>query len=501
MDSTAEEEVDNRRRFLMKRWHKATSSFQNEPDSAQDREMSWEEFDPVTQECLWLVVQNATGMLSGKDHCVCEVVLPDSSFPAKRVGALEDETLHLNNRVEDEMQMIQEQDIRLDSYLEKLINLTKRVERLEKMRPEGLVEINFDVLKQEIKDMEIFILALRSKLNGSNAHVEILYTEVKNISKTVGELETLDKNNVLKAHRDMEDLKKRLVDCEKNIKMKAPVTVPLGSCQHNGLARISKPNLLQLNWKGSGFKSGAWGKDAAWNTTKKSLYWVAPLNTDGRILESIRIYPTLYDLQLYRNAMDLPLSVLSKNKWNHTFAGQGSGVVVYNNNLYYNCYNTHDMCRVSLSNGVYQRKTLPKAVFNNRYSYSGVTYQDIDFASDEKGLWVLYSTEESAGNLVVGKVNVATLSVDHSWTTTQYKPGVTNAFMICGVLYATRSVNQKMEEIFYMFDTKTGKEGRISFMIEKMTEKVQSISYNSNERKLYIFNDGYLVHYDVAMKP
>lgn len=52
------------------------------------------------------MAQNATGKLAGKDHCVCEVLLPDSSFPAKRVGALEDETIRLSNRVEDEMQKV-----------------------------------------------------------------------------------------------------------------------------------------------------------------------------------------------------------------------------------------------------------------------------------------------------------------------------------------------------------------------------------------------------------
>ncbi|XP_072286054.1 olfactomedin [Pyxicephalus adspersus] len=447
------------------------------------------------------VAQNATGILVGKDHCVCEVLLPDSSFPAKRVGALEDETVRLSNRVEDEMQKLEEQDIRLDTYFERIINLTKRVEHLEKLRPEGLIEINFDLLKKEIKELEMYVTAMRAKPNANSAQVESLYKEVKNISKTVGQLETLDKNNVLKAKREMESLKKRLVDCEKNNKPKAPVTVPLGSCQHQGLARVSKPNLLQLNWKGSAYKSGAWGKDAAWNTTKKSLYWVAPLNTDGRVLESLRIYPSLFDLQMYRNAMDLPLSVLIKNKWNHTFAGQGGGMVVHNNNLYYNCYNSRDLCRVSLTSGVYQRKPLSSASFNNHFSYSGTMFQDIDFASDEKGLWVLYTTDESVGNIVVGKVNVATFTVDKSWTTTQYKPGASNAFMICGVLYVTRSLGPKMEEIFYMFDTKTGKEGRLSIMMEKMAEKVHSLSYNSNERKLYMYSEGYLIHYDVALKP
>ncbi|KAM3911995.1 olfactomedin-like [Leptodactylus fuscus] len=447
------------------------------------------------------VSQNFTGKVSGGDHCVCQILLPDSSFPAKRVGALEEETQRLTNRVEDEMQKIQEQDIRLDAYVEKLINLTKRLEKLEKMRPEGLAEINFEVLKKEIKEMEETISQLRGKVGGNNAHVESLYIEVKNISKTVGELESLDKNNVLRARREMENLKKRLIDCEKTIKMKPTGAVPLGSCQHNGISSISKPNLLNLNWKGSSYKSGAWGKDAAWNTTKKSLYWVAPLNPNGQLLESIRIYPSLNDILLYKNSIDLPLSVLIKNKWNHTLAGQGAGGIVYNNYFYYNCHNSPDICRVSLTNGVYQRKPLPNAAFNNRFSYSGVTFQDIDFSADEKGLWVVYSTEESGGKIILGKVNVATMTVDKAWATTQLKTEVTNSFMMCGVLYVTRSVSKTTEEIFYMFDTKTGKGGQVSFMMEKMLEKVQSLSYNSNERKLYLYNDGYMVHYDVIPKP
>ncbi|XP_077148605.1 olfactomedin-like isoform X1 [Ranitomeya variabilis] len=453
--------------------------------------------------CLLLpqVTQNFTGKVNGGDRCVCEVNLPDNTFPAKRVAALEDETMRLTNRVEDEMQKIQEQDIRLDNYIEKLINLTKKFEWLEKLRPEGLIEINFEELKKEIKEMEIVIMKIRGKVNGSNAHVEGLYTEVKNISKTVGQLESFDKNNVLRAQREMENLKKRLADCEKNLKLKATPMVPLGSCQHRGLSSVSKPNLLQLNWKGVGFKAGGWGKDAAWNTTKKSMYWVGALNPDGRILESIRVYNSLNDIQMYKNSIDLPLSVLIKNKWNHTLAGQGAGSIVYNNNLYYNCYNSRDVCRVSLSSGVYQRKPLPNAAFNSQYSYAGVSYQDIDFASDEKGLWVIYATDESAGNIVVGRFNVATMMVDKTWTTTQMKTQVTNAFMMCGVLYTTRFVSKKTEEIFYMFDTKTGKGGQISFMMEKMSDKVQSLSYNANERKLYMYNDGYLVHYDVMVLP
>ncbi|OCT68045.1 hypothetical protein XELAEV_18039341mg [Xenopus laevis] len=445
------------------------------------------------------VTKNASGIITGKDHCVCEIVLPDSTFPAQRVTALEDETQRLGNRVEEEMEKIEEQEIRLESYLDRLINFTWRLERLEKMRPEDLVDINFGLLREDLQEMERLVIELKAKLKGNATHVENLYTEVKNISKIVGLLETMDKNNVLKAQRDMDILKKKLLDCEKNLKaIKTPVTIPLGSCQHRGLARIGKPNIIQ--WKGVGYKSGAWGKDSAWNTTRKLMYWVAPLNVNGRILESVRVYSNLYDMQLNRSAFNIPLARFMKNKWNYTIAGQGSGMIVHNNHLYYNCYNSRDMCRINLSSLVTQRKTLINAVFNNRYSYAGVSFQDIDFGSDERGLWVIYTTEENAGKLVIGKVNVATFNIDNSWPTTQLKSEVSNAFMICGVLYATRFISSKQEEVFYTFDTKTGKEVRVSIIIDKISERVQSLSYNSNDRKLYMFTDGVLVSYDVALK-
>lgn len=55
----------------------------------------------------------------------------------------------------------------------------------------------------------------------------------------------------------------------------------LGSCAHGGLQKVSRPLVVQLNWRGFSYKAGAWGRDSAPNPTS-SLYWVAPLRADGR---------------------------------------------------------------------------------------------------------------------------------------------------------------------------------------------------------------------------
>lgn len=266
--------------------------------------------------------------------------------------------------------------------------------------------------------------------------------------------------------------------------------VCLGSCAHGGVMNISRPAVVQLNWRGFSFKYGAWGRDYSPQNPDKGLYWVAPLNTDGRLLEYYRLYNTLDDLLLYVNAREYRISY-----------GQGSGIVVYKNNMYVNWYNFRNIAKVNLTtNTADVTETLPDAAYNNRFSYANVGWQDIDLAVDENGLWVIYATEASTGNIVISKLNDTTLAVINTWYTKQYKPSVSNAFMVCGVLYATRTLNTRTEEIFYYYDTNTGKEGRLNIIMHKMQETVQSINYHPFDQKLYVYNDGYLLNYDLVFE-
>lgn len=58
----------------------------------------------------------------------------------------------------------------------------------------------------------------------------------------------------------------------------------LGSCAHGGLQRVSRPLVVQLNWRGFSHKAGAWGRDSTPNPDS-SLYWVAPLSSGDRWAE------------------------------------------------------------------------------------------------------------------------------------------------------------------------------------------------------------------------
>ncbi|CAI9544669.1 unnamed protein product, partial [Staurois parvus] len=218
-----------------------------------------------------------------------------------------------------------------------------------------------------------------------------------------------------------------------------------GTREHGEITNVSKPFIVQLNWAGFGSKWGRWGRDSYPGTNQKT-YWGAILRSDARIIDLLR----------YQNYVEKGLIYYD----DYSRTGQGSGMIMYDGSMYYNCYNTRDICKYNTKTyTVESRSTLSDAAFNNRFSYAGADWQDIDFAGDENGLWVIYATEHSNGNMVLSKLNATTLAVQRTWHTNQYKPAVTNAFMVVGILYATRAVNTQTEEIFYMYNTKTGEEG------------------------------------------
>ncbi|NXS06933.1 OLFM4 protein, partial [Neodrepanis coruscans] len=239
-----------------------------------------------------------------------------------------------------------------------------------------------------------------------------------------------------------------------------------GSCIHRGLMNVSQPYVVKLNWRGFSYKY-----DYYPSNPEKEVYWVAPLNTDGRYLEYYRIYDSFDDLLLFKPMYESRITY-----------GEGSGAALYNNHLYYHAYSSRSIVKHNIkTNREVLRKELPGAAISNRFSYAGVAWQDIDFAVDESGLWVIYSTENNVGNIVISKLNETTLDVLNTWQTRQ-------------------PLNTRKEEIFYMYDTSTGQEHRISVIMDKKLDTIQSIDYNPTDQRLYVYNNGYLVSYDMIFQ-
>ncbi|XP_049671819.1 olfactomedin-4 [Accipiter gentilis] len=434
---------------------------------------------------------NVSGSVDDEGTCQCSVYLPDTTFPVQKAEQLEIIAATLSEKFETELSQVREYSKMLDLYQQQILNLTIRVEHMEKSSV-SYTELDFQLLKVEISDLKRLVTQLKSSLVGSSVTVEQIYLEITNLTILVNELESLDKTNILAIRRQIVSLQNQLKECEEGMnKTTVPPYFPPGSCVHRGLLNVSQPYIVKLNWRGFAYKYGSWGRDYSPSNPEKEVYWVAPLNTDGRYLEYYRIYSSFDNLLLFRPMYE------SRIRY-----GEGSGAALYNNYLYYHAYSSRHMVKHDLkTNTMVLRKELPDAVTSNRFSYAGVSWQDIDFAVDESGLWVIYSTENSMGNIVISKLNETTLDVLNTWQTRQYKPSVSNAFMLCGVLYATRPMNTRKEEIFYMYDTSTGQEGSISVIMDKKLDTIQSIDYNPTDQRLYVYNDGYLLRYDVTFQP
>ncbi|KAG9464602.1 hypothetical protein GDO78_019682 [Eleutherodactylus coqui] len=280
--------------------------------------------------------------------------------------------------------------------MERLVNLTKRVEVME-MGGISYTELDFELVKLEIREIEALILQMKTSMNGTNVLIEALYVEIRNLSITVSQLEVYDKNNVLVIRREIAALKKRLENCEKNQTKPMPYPpVDSGTCQHGFITNISKPVIVQLNYYGFSYKSGGWGSDSLAGADQ-NIHWVAPLYSDARTMNYLRIYPNYNDLLIYQHNIDRGIS--SSNY------GQGGGMIMFNRTMYYNCYNSGKLCKYNPQlNTMELSVNLPNAAYNNRFSYSSSTYQDIDMASDEGGLWAIHSTEGNAGNFVISKI-------------------------------------------------------------------------------------------------
>ncbi|NXJ09460.1 OLFM4 protein, partial [Odontophorus gujanensis] len=433
---------------------------------------------------------NVTGTLDDHGSCQCSVYLPDTTFPVQKAEQLQVIATTLMQKFETELSQVREYSKRIELYQQQILNITIRVEHMEQSSI-SYTELDFQLLKVEINDLERLVTQLKSTVVGSNIIIDQLYLEIMNLTILVNELESMDKNNILAIRRQIATLQNQLRECEnsKNITV-VPPSFPPGSCIHRGLLNVSQPYVIKLNWKGFSYRYGSWGRDYSPSKPEKEIYWVAPLETSGRYFEYFRIYGSFDDLLLYKTMYERRLRY-----------GEGSGAALYNNYFYYHVYGSSNIAKYDIhTNNVVLSKALPSAAVGNRFSYAGVSWQDIDFAVDENGLWVIYSTENSMGNIVISKLNETTLDVLNTWQTRQYRPSVSNAFMICGILYATRILSTRKEEIFYMYDTNTGEEGRVSVIMDKNLETIQSLAYSPADQRLYVYNDGYLLRYDVTFQ-
>uniref|UniRef100_A0A3P8NL93 Olfactomedin-like domain-containing protein n=1 Tax=Astatotilapia calliptera TaxID=8154 RepID=A0A3P8NL93_ASTCA len=432
--------------------------------------------------------------------CVCQLNSTMWLFPAQKFKYVLEEVHTCEGSLNNLQEELTFSSQRLPLIQDQFTKFTVRLEPYNYLHSQGLyTELSLHQLGQVLSQLQVDIDVVHSQLN--NSETQKLSKEAEKLHKHVNKMQTIDTVNMKTVKEKLRYLKNKLETCK---------SIPKDfrgqdrHCLKGLITNISDPITAKVSPFGKSCVSGSWGKQAQKESDgQKNSYWVQPLLSSYIWGNTVRLYQTYEDLMASTNHRDFTFA----SSYSHPNAIEGPSAVLYGKALYYNCYRSADVCRYDLETNEVKRVTLPGTGvgFNNKFPYCYYDCQlnsDIDVEADETGLWALYATLGNHGNLVISRLvwdsEVKSLNVTQTWETRLFKKAVSNAFMVCGVMYATRYVNEYREEVFYAFDTATGKEDNsLAIPLEKVAKAVASLSYNPTNKQIYMYNDGYLLAYQV----
>ncbi|XP_004086306.1 olfactomedin-4 [Oryzias latipes] len=431
--------------------------------------------------------------------CECELVNINQAFPHDKLSRIQDDASSCNTRITPQSSFVMESA--LLGLQRRLPQLMKDVVELEEHHDEDLYSVlSLHVLENELIEIQL----LMDKLNGSirgNRELAVNTTDLlQELKEGLADLEHFDTMQVVKRQQVNQRLKKDLDQCRNGLQPTVMPTQPKeGTCPLGQLVNITKQVASTSGEYPGSYKYGGWGRDPKPETGKESWYWVVMLTSSNIYSNYIRFYSTLSSLIVGKSTPG-NIQIHSSNPTTNTI--QGPNVVLYGGALYYNCYNQLSVCRFNLTSKAITVTNLPKGTrFNSKGNFCRLDecypYTDLDLATDESGVWVTYTTSQDFGNLVLSKVEEGeSPKLNQTWHTSIYKQAVTNTFMACGVLYATRYVNTSTEEIFYSFDTATGKENfNVGIFLSKVSPNILFLNYSPVDQMLHAYCDSQMVSY------
>ncbi|XP_061549872.1 adhesion G protein-coupled receptor L2-like isoform X3 [Phycodurus eques] len=240
-------------------------------------------------------------------------------------------------------------------------------------------------------------------------------------------------------------------------------------------------------------QAGSWCKDPLQAGDKVFFMPWTPYRTDTLIE-----YASLEDFQNNRQTTTYKLP--------HRV--DGTGFVAYDGAIFFNKERTRNIVKFDLRT----RIKSGEAIVNNAnyhdtspYRWGGKT--DIDLAVDERGLWVIYATEQNNGRIVVSQLNPYTLRFEATWDTAYDKRSASNAFMVCGVLHVVRSTYEESDgdsgssQIDYVYNTKLNQGEYMEIAFPNQYQYITAVDYNPRDNQLYVWNNFYILRYDLDFTP
>ncbi|KAM9351952.1 olfactomedin-4-like [Symphorus nematophorus] len=442
-----------------------------------------------------------THQASPRDKCLCQVTHSERAFPHDKLSTAEDNASKCNSNITPQ------KSLELESLLlgleKRLPQLDEDVSMLEREDDGELYSVvSLYVVKNELLEIKQLIDRLNSTTLGHQHLTNDTTQQVEDLRAELQELETYDTMQVVKRQQENQRLKKDLDRCRSGLNnITIPTQPPYGNCPHGQLVNVTGPWMDTAGEYPGSYKYGAWGRDPKPQAGRESWYWLVMLTSGDKFSNFVRFYSSLSAL-IVGKSVPGNVQIHSSNPTTNTI--QGPNVVLYGDALYYNCYNQHDVCRFNLTTKTVTTLQLPEGTrYNSKGNFCHLDecypFTDLDLATDESGVWVIYTTKQDFGNLVLSKVEEGEPPTrGKTWKTSVYKGSVTNTFMACGVLYATRYVSKNIEEIFYSFDTTTGLERfDVGIFINKNTPNIFSLNYSPVDQMLYAYCDTNMVSYKV----
>ncbi|XP_068580105.1 olfactomedin-4-like [Cebidichthys violaceus] len=434
------------------------------------------------------------------NKCLCELSTSEKVFPHDKLKAVEDGALKCNSDISP--QKVAELDSLLLGLEIRLPQLQEDMSILEREDDGELYGvISLQVIENELKHINQLVARLKNVTLSHQRLTANTTEQLEDLTAKMQKLEVYDTMQVVNTQKTNQRLKKDLDQCKTGSNQASkPIQPPRGNCPHGRLLNITGSRVSTAGEYPGSYKYGAWGRDSKPEAGKEKWYWVVMMTVSNRFSNYVRFYATESSLIVGTSAGNVQIN--PTNPTTNTI--QGPNVVLYGGALYYNCYNQDSICRFHLTNKTVVNVQLPKGTrFNSKGNFCHLEecypFTDLDLATDESGVWVIYTTTQDFGNVVLSKVEEGEpLRLNQTWHTSLYKQGVTNTFMACGVLYATRYVTKDHEEIFYSFDTTTREERfDVNVFIQKRSPNIQSLNYSPVDKMLHVYSDSFMVSYKV----
>ncbi|XP_042609331.1 olfactomedin-4-like [Cyprinus carpio] len=438
----------------------------------------------------------------GKD-CVCELQNSDPAFPENKLNNVEFNAIQCARNITSEKMI--EIDRLVLGLQHRIRQLLDNVSMLEKEDNGNLyAAVSLRIIELELAEIQDLLDKLNRTTNNYQQQSLQTAAEFHDMTETMAELEKFDSLQVIAKEHENKIIKRDLERCNEELNSTSPTpTLSPGPCGFGRMVNVSGPKTYSLTEYGTSYPYGAWGRDANPAPGNENKYWLVVLTSSNVYGNFIRQYNSLSTIILGIEPTDTYIS--SSNPTTNTI--QGSNMVMYANALYYNCYDTYSVCQFNLTTQSVSTVDLPSDTgyddkFPFRHLDTTYSYTDMDFATDESGVYVIYATTSNFGNVVISKIETSNPPVlGQTWSTSLHKATATNTFMVCGVLFATRYLDKKTEQIFYSYDTKTNIERYdLKLNITKRQTNIEFLNYDPRDHLLYVYSDAYIVTYELVFQ-